>query len=818
MSAYRQKILRDFWQERTRTVLVVLAIAIGIVAFSSVLASYAILTRELDRGYLETNPASATLRVDRLDDELLAAIARSPGVGEVEARRTVAGRIKTGPAQWRNLVLFVVRDFSNIRVSTLKPERGAWPPADGEMLIERDAVQVAKARIGDPVMIKTANSDEQTLRFSGSVKDVGQAQARMENIVYGYINLQTLARLGEEPYLDQLKLVVAEKKLDETHVRSVVTDVQKLIESRGQTVRRVEIPEPGKHPHSGIMGMLLLAMASFGLFALVLSGILVVNLLTALMAAQIRQIGVMKALGGTRRQIAGIYFGQSLLLGFAAFLFALPAGIWGSRVMCRYFAIFLNFDINSFAAPAWVYLLVAAVSLLVPLLSAAYPVWKGSQVSVREALTDFGAGQKAFGTTAFDRALAAVGGGARPLLLAVRNCFRRRVRLALTLLTLTLAGLFFMAALNVRASLIHTLDRLFGTMNYDLTVNLGVMVPFEKVQRAARATPGVRMAEGWLTTEGSLPVANAPSVNAPANSGDHTTGGGNLHGGGDGTTGGARFGVIGIPADTNLLKPNLLAGRSLQAGDENAIVVNASLASMSAQFKIGNEVTLQIGPARTSWRVVGIAREPFAGPNAYIPRGFFERAGHVGMANSVRLALDRSDEESINRIKADLERNLEAQAMRPLSSASKSDRRFGFDQHMVMIYIFLIVMSGILAGVGGLGLMTTMTLNVLERRREMGVLRAMGAAPRTIWWIVVAEGAMIGLLSWVLAALAAWPVSKSLGDWLTRLMLKIDLDFLFDPSGPLIWLAISLLLGMLASFLPAWRASHRPVREAIGYE
>ena len=64
---------------------------------------------------------------------------------------------------------------------------------------------------------------------------------------------------------------------------------------------------------------------------------------------------------------------------------------------------------------------------------------------------------------------------------------------------------------------------------------------------------------------------------------------------------------------------------------------------------------------------------------------------------------------------------------------------------MLMIYVFLIVMSVILGGVGGLGLMTTMSLNVLERRREMGVLRAIGASPRAVWLIVVAEGVVIGV-------------------------------------------------------------------------
>ncbi|HEY8461932.1 MAG TPA: hypothetical protein VIM99_16195, partial [Blastocatellia bacterium] len=156
MSAYRRKAIRDFWQERMRVVFVALAIAIGISAFLALLSVYAILTRELDKGYLETNPASATLRTDRLDDELVAAVAASEGVRDAEARGVLAGRMKVGPMEWRNLKLFVVKDFGGIRVSAPKPQQGAWPPAPGEILIERDAVQVARARIGDSVTIKTA--------------------------------------------------------------------------------------------------------------------------------------------------------------------------------------------------------------------------------------------------------------------------------------------------------------------------------------------------------------------------------------------------------------------------------------------------------------------------------------------------------------------------------------------------------------------------------------------------------------------------------------------------------------------------------------
>src|SRR6185503_257038 len=249
----------------------------------------------------------------------------------------------------------------------------------------------------DAVTVKTANGVEQPLVISGSVHDVGQAQARMENIVYGYINLATLVQLGEEPRFDQLNILVAQNRFDEDHIRRVADDVEQLIKSRGHEVRRVEIPRPGKHPHSDLTGVLLLAMSSFGLFVLVLSGILVINLLTAMMASQVRQIGVMKAIGGTRGQIARIYFSQALFLGIAAVIVSIPLGIIGSRALCYYMAYFLNFDINSFAVPFWVYATVALVGIAAPLIAAAFPVLRGTGVSVRVALSHFGLSQTTFG-------------------------------------------------------------------------------------------------------------------------------------------------------------------------------------------------------------------------------------------------------------------------------------------------------------------------------------------------------------------------------------------------------------------------------------
>jgi len=786
MTTLWRKAIRDFWQERARTALVVLAIALGISAFAAVLSSYAILTRELDQGYLATNPASAVLRVDSIDNDLVKAILQNPEVSDAEPRRTISGQIKAGPVQWRNLILFVVEDYGNIRVSRLVPERGAWPPATGEILIERDAFQVAKANIGDAVTVKTANGVEQPLVISGSVHDVGQAQARMENIVYGYINLATLVQLGEEPRFDQLNILVAQNRFDEDHIRRVADDVEQLIKSRGHEVRRVEIPRPGKHPHSDLTGILLLAMSSFGLFVLVLSGILVINLLTAMMASQVRQIGVMKAIGGTRGQVAGIYLGQALFLGIAAVIVSIPLGIVGSRALCRYMAMFLNFDINSFAVPIWVYLLVALVGVVAPMIAAAYPVWRGTATPVRVALSDFGLSQANFGANVFDRMLSRIGGTFSLIAFAIRNSFRRRARLVLTLLTLAAGGLFFLSALNIRASMVNTLDRMFAARKFDLSVFFANPYEFEKIQKAIGDTAGVTRAEGWFASEASL--------------------------------GERRFTVLALPPDTQLMEFEIIEGRKLTPQDTDAIVINNALAGREPKMRVGETVVLRIGLEESTWRVVGVAREAFSpGAVGYIPMSFMEKR-QPGMVNSLRLALDNTDPDSISAVKAELDRNLEEQGVRAHGSSTKAEARFGFDQHMLMIYVFLIVMSVIVGGVGGLGLMTTMSLNVLERRREMGVMRALGATPRIVWLMIVAEGVVIGVLSWTIAALLAWPISKAIGDSFVRVLFRSGLDFTFEPLGLVIWMVVSIGLSAVASFLPAWRASRITVREALAYE
>ena len=137
---------------------------------------------------------------------------------------------------------------------------------------------------------------------------------------------------------------------------------------------------------------------------------------------------------------------------------------------------------------------------------------------------------------------------------------------------------------------------------------------------------------------------------------------------------------------------------------------------------------------------------------------------------------------------------------------------------MLMIYMFLLIAAGVLSAVGSIGMMTVTSLNVLDRRREFGVLRTLGASPLTVMALVVSEAALLAMLSWLLAIAVAWPLSALLGRFLTAILFRRGLSVTFSLPGVLAWLAIVATVGVAASIIPAWSAARRPIREAISYE
>lgn len=290
--------------------------------------------------------------------------------------------------------------------------------------------------MGDEVLIRIPNEEAQTLSFTGTVHAPGLPPAWVESRVYGYITPETLALFGGKSSLNQLKLLVSGDRLDKAAIPTKTVELKKWLEENGHAVPRFLILEPGKHMHADLMAAFIAMIGAMGLLALVMSGVLVTNMIAVMLGRQIRQIGVMKAIGGSAGQIAGMYFSMVLVLGLAALAIGIPISLTLGRTLANYEAVqMLNFDIFDDHVDLWVYGLLCAVALIIPLLAAAYPIIKGTRITVVAALSDYGTGRVSFGRSRIDVALGNIKGNSRFLLLSLRNTFRRRGRLILTLLT-----------------------------------------------------------------------------------------------------------------------------------------------------------------------------------------------------------------------------------------------------------------------------------------------------------------------------------------------------------------------------------------------
>jgi putative ABC transport system permease protein len=278
--------------------------------------------------------------------------------------------------------------------------------------------------------------------------------------------------------------------------------------------------------------------------------------------------------------------------------------------------------------------------------------------------------------------------------------------------------------------------------------------------------------------------------------------------------------VIGLPRRSRLVAFDIAHGEGLDASADS-VVVNTALYAELAEPAMGADIVLGIDGYSRRFRLAGVAREPFSSPAAFVARTSFGDRPESGRANTLRISFMHDDPASLQRARADVDMALERSGIRAVQATTPAESRYSIDEHMAMIYAFLLVVAAILGTVGTLGLVTTVSLNITERRREMGILRAIGATPAQVALMVVAEAVFVGVLAWLFATLAAAPLSEAVGDFLLHRMmglLKTELAVATDWSGVVIWLAIALVASALAGFVPARQAARTSVRDALTYE
>src|SRR6266545_3213715 len=372
MSSRWKKILADFWGNKSRTFLIIITIAVGVLAvgFNSNLGLY--MNESMDTDYLSASPSEATVYAGPLDDDMVKVAREVPGVDAVEGRSTVNAKVVRTDDKVISIQLTRVEDPSKTTLNQLRPALGetSLPPlGEKEIIVDASAASLGY-KPGDKIIVELGDGKQRELTLAGYMHDVTGFPFGFTNTMNAYVTPKTLEWLGGSQNYDSLAVSVAEKQTDQEHVTKVAQAVADRVERAGATIYFVNVYQPGHHFAYNISNGVFFILTVLGYMTVLLSGLLIVNTITALVTQQTRQIGIMKAIGGDNSQVFMMYVILILGFGLAALAIAVPLANAGARYFGGGMAQYLNFHPLPFGGYRSAYVQEVIVALVVPLLAA----------------------------------------------------------------------------------------------------------------------------------------------------------------------------------------------------------------------------------------------------------------------------------------------------------------------------------------------------------------------------------------------------------------------------------------------------------------
>jgi len=779
-----------------RTLLVVASIAVGVFSIGMIVSAYAIIAEDIDRSYALASPVNIEIWTDPFFADFVNVIEHIPGVAAVEGRQITNVRASSDGAEWQDLDLIAITDFENLRVNHLSAVSGTQYPARRELLVSADFMVDTGFQVGDQIQVELENGDIHSLPLVGVVGDQVTDAGDFTADAKLYVTMDTLETFGIQKYYNRLFVRISGDGSDKVEIEALATDVEYKIERSHREIYRTEIKVTDEHPMGSLILAVLGVLGALGGLVTFLSGSLIINTLNALLAQHLRQIGIMKLIGGRSFQILAMYLSLIFIYGLISLIIAVPTGSIAGYAQARYIAQTMNASLQEFRVVPVAIIVQVLIAFLIPLGAGFFPVNKGSKTNVRRAITNDNTRNQSSGLGWINRATQRIRFFGRPILLSIRNTFRQTARLLLTIFTLTVAGAIFIAVFNVRTSMTVFMDQMSMYFMGDVTLSFSEPYPITRIEKAAMNIPGVTSLEGWGGVAAEIWDEEDNIVD-------------NMF-------------VIAPPYDTDLIDPDIIAGRWLLPGEEKAVVPADTIYSYYPDIQPGDTIIVKIpGQREEEWTVVGIFRFVSMVGDTLAYGDYDYIADQLDLSNQAYSYRVMTEEHSLEKQKevAQLldtyfsDHGFEVNSINPGLLIQEENSRA-----IDVLVVFLLIMALLTAFVGSIGLTGTMGMNVLERTREIGVMRAIGAVDMEITKSVVIEGMMIGLITWFLAIGVSFPISDILLNIISESMMGSSMDLTFAPEGVVIWLGVVFLLSIAASIIPARNATRLTINEVLAYE
>lgn len=793
------KVWFDLWHNRMRTLLAVLSIAAGVFAVGTMFGMGDLLIVNLDKNHQAVFPPHMNIALSELvDRDVLIDLKNIPGVEDVDPYTNVSVSYKIDPEKdWRPGMIQLRDDFTAQKYEMVQLKDGHWPEK-GEVGIERMAAGFLDTSVGGKVIFKMGNS-ERTYPITSKIRHPFVPPPQFMDLAVFFMDAETLERFGIPPgKFNSVFVRVTPYSAD--YAKEVASAIKDRLAKQNISMGAVSYEDPKKHWGRAFFDGITFVLEMLAIVSVIISAVLVYNTLSTLITQQINQIGVLKAIGGRSGTIIQIYLSEAFVYALLALGIAIPLGAMVAFYLTQVFLGLFNIDYNDFELSISAVTFQILSAIVVTLLAGLVPTLQGAMITVRQAIASYGLGND-FGSNWLDRLIEKIGAHLLPAqyATALGNMFRRKGRLLMTQIVLITAGVGYLLVMSLNSSITLTLDQIYARHHYDTIVQFSSLQRTDPVMTLASMVDGVDCAELHLIQSANLLVEAQLTKEA-----------------------GIGASIEGMPTQSDFFTPLIVAGRWLQPGDGRVIVIKRDTANNN-HIQVGDVVTLNLGVAgKDTWIVIGIYEPVFAGAFSsdliYAPLdALYEATNKFYRGATLYVRLKDHSPKAQTAVTADLKDFFESYRYRVSQAETEAAARSRNEFQFSTMTIMLMALSVIVAIVGGIALMGALSISVVERTKEIGVLRAIGARSRTIMGIFLMEGVLQGLLSCVIAIPISFALGGSFAKALGQSMFGATLDYAYNWTAVGIWLTIMLVISAIASVVPAYSATRISVRESLAY-
>lgn len=799
MGVIWNKVWFDLWHNRMRTLLAVSSIAAGVFVVGTMFGMSDLLISNLDKNHKAVVPPHMNVALGELvDRDVLIDLKNVPGVEDVDPYCNISVSYKIDPNKdWRPGVIQLRDDFTAQKYEMVQLREGDWPHK-GEIGIERMAAGFLNAGVGDKVIFKIDNK-EWAYPITGKIRHPFVPPPQFMDLAFFFANGETLERFGiPDGKFNSVFVRVTPYSVD--HAKEVATAIKDHLAKQNISVGAIVYEDPDRHWGRAFFDSITLVLQLLAVMSVIISAVLVYNTLSNLITQQTNQIGILKAIGGKSGTIVQIYLSEALVYGLLALLISIPLGALVAFSMTQSFLALFNIDYTQFEVSTQAVTFQVISAIAVTLLAGLIPTLQGAMITVRQAIASYGLGSD-FGSNRLDRIVEHLGAALLPAhyATALGNMFRRKGRLLLTQVVLITAGLAFLLVMSLNTSISLTLDRIFARSQYDTIIQFSNLERADPIMTMTGLVDGVDRAELHLTQSASLLVQGQLVKDA-----------------------GIGAYIEGVPPDSDFFTPLMVAGRWLKPGDGRVVVLKRDTAEKN-HIQVGDIVTLNLGElGKDTWQVVGTYEPVFAGSfsadRIYAPLdSLYQATKKYYQGSLLYVRTEEHSPEFQTAVTAQLKDLYEARKYHVSQTQTQADLRKTNEFQFSTITVMLMALSVIVAIVGGIALMGALSISVVERTKEIGVLRAVGARSRTIIGIFLMEGVLQGLLSCLVAIPVSFALGQPLASAMGQTMFSATLDYAYNWTAVGVWLTIMLVISALACILPARSATRVSVRESLAY-